>query len=60
MAKYREAPCEYYICKGKCKKGYKDASQAGRCQTCAKYRGRKGFKCIGNKKRNAEKQRYVE
>ena len=60
MAKYREAPCENYVCKGECKKGFKDASQAGRCQTCAKYRPRKGYKSVGNLKRNKEKARYIE
>lgn len=61
MAKFREAPCEYYICHGEvCQKGFKDAIQNGRCQTCKKYRPRKGYKSVGNAKRNAEKNRYVE
>lgn len=60
MAKYREAPCENYVCVGDCKKGHKDAKQNGRCQTCSDYRARKGYKSIGNAKRKAEKNRYIE
>lgn len=60
MAKFREAPCEFYVCKGECSKGFKDASQTGRCQTCEKYRGRKGYKSPGKEKRAKEKARYIE
>lgn len=60
MAKFREAPCEFYICKGECKKGINDAAQRGRCQTCAKYRPRKGFKSVGKQKRNASLNKYIE
>lgn len=60
MANYKEAPCQYYICKGECSKGFKDASQKGRCQTCKKYRPRKGYVSTGNAKRRQEKNRYIE
>ena len=56
--KVRLAPCQYYICKGECSKGRK-AEQKGICQTCDKYRARKGFKTKVNKKRE-EKYKYYE
>lgn len=59
MAKLREAPCQYYVCKGECKKG-RDAEQNGICQTCAKYYPRKGFKSGSRRKRQQEKEKYVE
>ncbi len=61
MAKFREAPCEHYIKHGECSKGRK-AEQRGICQTCDKYCPRRGYKAVGNKKRNQlrEKARRYE
>lgn len=59
MSKDRLAPCQFYICKGECKKG-RNAEQNGICQTCQKYRGRKGYKDIGKVKRNKERYKYYE
>lgn len=50
MATYREAPCQFYICIHDCKKG-KKAEHDGMCQRCREYRARKGFRCVGNKKK---------
>lgn len=36
MAKTRETPCKYYVCKGECKKG-READHNGYCQHCNKY-----------------------
>lgn len=60
MARYREAPCTYYECKGVCAKGFADAEHKGRCQTCKKYLARKGYKPFGNRKRNEERRKYHE
>ena len=60
MAKYREAPCESYEHFGGCTKGHKNAKQSGRCQTCSDYRARKGYVAVGNAKRHAEKNKYIE
>lgn len=60
MAKYREAPCAYYVCKGECMKGRKNAEQTGRCQTCSKYRPRKGYKSVGNAKYKKLKNSYID
>ena len=59
MAHFREAPCIHYVCKGECKKG-RDAEQNGICQTCSKYRPRKGYKSVGNEKRKKERYKYYE
>ena len=37
--KDRLAPCQYYICKGECTKGF-EAEQKGICQHCNKYLAR--------------------
>ena len=55
--KDRLTPCIYYICKGECTKG-RNAEQSGICQTCKKYRPRKGFKVID--KRRKEKDKWYE
>ena len=55
--KDRLAPCIYYIYKGECTKG-RSAEQSGICQTCKKYRPRKGFKVIY--KRRKEKDKWYE
>jgi len=59
MAKFREAPCEFYICHGECKKN-RDADYNKLCQTCNGYRPRPGYKSIGNAKRHKEKTKYIE
>lgn len=51
------APCQYYICKGECQKGF-EAEQKGICQHCKKYRARKGFKV--SDKRYKEKNKYYD
>ena len=55
--KDRLAPCIYYICKGECTKG-RNAKQKKLCQTCDKYKARKGFKVVNKKKEN--KYKYYE
>lgn len=57
MSKERLAPCIYYVCKGKCDKG-RNAEQKKLCQTCDKYKARKGFKVVNKKKEN--KYKYYE
>ena len=52
--KDRLAPCIYYICKGECTKG-RNAEQNGICQTCKKYRPRKGFKVVDKRKKERDK-----
>lgn len=47
--KDRVAPCQHYICKGECTKGY-EAEQKGICQHCDKYLARKGFKTYNKRK----------
>lgn len=47
--KDRLAPCQYYICKGECTKGF-EAEQKGICQHCNKYLARKGFKTYDKRK----------
>ncbi len=56
MAKFRETPCIYYICKGECEKG-RDASYKGYCQKCDKYTPRAKMKHKNRKKEYNEKQR---
>ena len=60
MAKFRENPCIYYVCEGTCSKGRANASHKGRCQTCEKYRGRKGLRHINKKKAKLDKIRRSE
>lgn len=57
MSKERLAPCIYYICKGKCEKE-RNAEQKKLCQTCDKYKARKGFKVVD--KRRKEKDKWYE
>ena len=56
--KDRLAPCQFYICKGKCSKG-REAEQKGLCQHCDKYRPRKGWKNT-NDKRRKERYKYYD
>lgn len=56
MAKFRETPCEYYICKGECEKG-RDAEYKGYCQKCDKYKPRAREKHKNRKRDYNEKQR---
>ena len=56
MAKFRETPCKYYICKGECEKG-KDAEHKGICQHCTKYEPRIRKKHKNRKKTYNEKER---
>lgn len=49
MAKYREQPCLYYVCKGKCKKG-REAEHKGYCQKCSWYKPRAKVKTVNRKK----------
>ena len=51
MAKDRLASCEYYICKGECKKN-RNAEQNGYCQKCDKYKPRKGSKQVVRELKN--------
>lgn len=50
MAKDRAIPCLYYECKGKCKKGRRDAEIKGICQTCDKYKPRVKVRILNKKK----------
>lgn len=56
MAKFREVPCKYYICKGECEKG-KDAEYRGICQSCSAYAPRAKVKTKNKKREYNEKQR---
>ena len=40
MAKFREAPCKYYMNEGNCEKG-RDGTYRSYCQKCSKYEPRK-------------------
>lgn len=57
MAVYREIPCKYYVCKGECQKGKKDAEHNGRCQTCSKYKPRARLHLPNKKKAYNDKMR---
>lgn len=52
----REIPCEFYVCKGECKKNRK-ASHSKACQICNLYRprSRKPHKGNGSKHAKAKK-----
>lgn len=54
MAKYREEPCESYICIHECKLG-RDAEHDGYCQKCGKYRPRVRRKHPNQKKMELNK-----
>ena len=56
MAKFRETPCKYYICKGQCEKG-KEAEYKGLCQHCSKYEPRYKMKHKNRKRKEVEKAR---
>lgn len=56
MAKYREDPCMYYVCKGQCKKGM-DADHKGHCQHCSKYRARARVRHVNQKKIAIQKEK---
>lgn len=60
MAHYREEPCEFYVCKGTCSKGRKDAEQSGICQTCSKYRPRVKRRHLNEKKTKLDKIKRTE
>lgn len=53
MAKFREAPCQYYLNEGNCSKG-RDGTYKNYCQRCNKYNPRKGYVCKPNKKKEAK------
>lgn len=59
MAKFRETPCEFYICLHQCKKS-KDAEHNKLCQHCDKYRPRAKVRHINKKKQYNDKQRSKE
>lgn len=50
MAKFRETPCKFYVCKGECEKN-RTAEYKGYCQKCDKYTPRIKEK-IKNRKRD--------
>lgn len=56
MAKFKETPCKYYICKGECKKG-REAEHKGYCQHCNKYVPRAKVRHINKKKQYNEKMK---
>ena len=49
--------CEYYICKGSCKKN-RDADYSGYCKHCDKYYPRKGAKLLNKKYENKLRGEY--
>ena len=59
MAKYRETPCMYYICKGQYTKG-RDAEHDRQCQHCDKYRPRAKVRHLNKKKAGILKERTKE
>ena len=59
MAKTRETPCKYYVCKGECKKG-READHNGYCQHCNKYCPRAKVCHINKKRQYNEKMRGKE
>lgn len=56
MSRLKETPCEYYICKGECKKGRK-AEQYKYCQHCDKYKPRAKVKYENKKKEFVEREK---
>ncbi len=56
MSKYRETPCKFYICHGKCSKG-REAEHKTYCQHCGKYYPRAKVHHINQKKPYNERQR---
>lgn len=59
MAKYREDPCEFYICINQCSKGRK-AVHEKYCQKCELYVPRCKQKHENRKKKELEKVRKKE
>jgi len=59
MARDRQTPCLYYICKGECKKGRK-AEHVGYCQKCDKYKPRERVRYLNKKKQKLEKIKKSE
>ena len=59
MAKTRETPCKYYVCKGECKKG-READHNGYCQHCNKSYPRARVRHINKKKAYLDKIKRSE
>ena len=59
MAKTRETPCKYYVCKGECKKG-READHNGYCQHCNKYYPRAKVRHINKNKAYLDKIKRSE
>lgn len=59
MAKYRETPCEFYVCINLCKKDRK-AEHNGYCQKCELYKPRCKERHLNKKKEKLEKIRKIE
>ena len=55
MAKYRETPCEFYICLGPCAKG-RNAEHNGYCQKCGLYKPRAKVRHVNKKKAELNRQ----
>lgn len=60
MAKDRVIPCVYYVCKGVCKKGRRDAEIKGICKTCEKYKPRVRVRILNKKKAELRKLKARE
>ena len=58
MAKFREAPCKYYLNEGNCSKN-RDGTYRSYCQKCDKYEPRKGYVSKPNKKKE-DKRKFCE
>ena len=60
MAKFREEPCEYYVCENHpCKKN-RDATHGKYCQKCGAYKPRAKVRHLNRKKQELEKIRRKE
>lgn len=59
MAKARETPCLYYICKGECSKN-RQAEHKGYCQRCDKYKPRVRERHLNVKKQKLTKIKKEE
>lgn len=59
MARTKETPCKYYVCKGECEKG-RDADHEKYCQKCKLYVARAKVKHINIKKQKLNKIREKE
>lgn len=58
MAKFREAPCKYYLNEGNCSKG-RDGTYRYYCQKCNKYEARVGYKTKPNKKKEEKYKKDI-